>query len=150
MVAEASKDSDTRMGPPGEYSGALRGRCADLHTRRAQGTQDHYWTEALATVSKKFSTERDRLGTSEVTCMLQLQDGASQLLKLIRLRLGKDLQQYVSEHYKRFLHHSARLYQQSMQRYIAEELNLHETSLAGSQIRVYPGKGRTREKGNHC
>ena len=35
--------------------------------------------------------------------MLQLEDGATQLLKLIRLRLGKDLQQDVSEHYKRFL-----------------------------------------------
>ena len=53
--------------------------------------------------------------------VLQLQDGATQLLKLIRLRLGKDLQQDVSEHYKRFLHCSARLYQQSMQHYIFEE-----------------------------
>ena len=34
--------------------------------------------------------------------VLQLEDGATQLLKLIRLRLGKDLQQDVSEHYKRF------------------------------------------------
>ena len=56
--------------------------------------------------------------------MLQLEDGATQLKKLIRLRLGKDLQQDVSEHYKRFLHRSARLYQQSMQHYIAEESNL--------------------------
>ena len=47
--------------------------------------------------------------------VLQLEDGATQLLKLIRLRLGKDLQQDVSEHCKRFLHLSARLYQQSMQ-----------------------------------
>ena len=30
--------------------------------------------------------------------VLQLEDGATQLLKLIRLRLGKDLQQDVSEH----------------------------------------------------
>ena len=42
--------------------------------------------------------------------VLQLEDGAAQLLKLIR-----DLQQDVSEHHKRFLHRSARLYQQSMQ-----------------------------------
>ena len=35
--------------------------------------------------------------------VLQLEDGATQLLKLIRLRLGKDLQQDVSEHNKRFL-----------------------------------------------
>ena len=41
--------------------------------------------------------------------VLQLEDGATQLLKLIRLRLGKDLQQDVSEHYKHFLHRSARL-----------------------------------------
>ena len=61
--------------------------------------------------------------------VLQLEDGATQLLKLIRLRLGKDLQQDVSEHYKRFLHRSARLYQQSMQHYIAEESNLHERAL---------------------
>ena len=54
------------MGRPGEYSGALRGRCADLHSHRAQETQGHYRTEALATVSKGFSTEEDRLGTSEV------------------------------------------------------------------------------------
>ena len=61
--------------------------------------------------------------------MLQLEDGATQLLKLIRLRLGKDLQQDVSEHYKRFLHRFARLYQQSMRHYIAEESNLHERAL---------------------
>ena len=45
------------MGRPGEYSGALRGRCADLHSRCAQGTQGYYRTEALVTVSKGFSTE---------------------------------------------------------------------------------------------
>ena len=53
--------------------------------------------------------------------VLQMEDGATRLLKLIRLRLGKDLPQDVSEHYKRFLHRCARLYQQSMQHYIAEE-----------------------------
>ena len=53
--------------------------------------------------------------------VLQLEDGATQLLKLIRLRLERDLQQDVSEHYKRFLHRCARLYQQSMQHCIAEE-----------------------------
>ena len=58
------------MGRPGEYSVALRGRCADLHSRRAQGTQGYYLTEALATVSKMFSTEGDRLGTSEVGCVV--------------------------------------------------------------------------------
>ena len=62
----AGKGPDTRAGWPGEYSGALRG--ADLHSCRVQGTQGHYWTEALATVSKGFSTEGDRFGTSEVRC----------------------------------------------------------------------------------
>ena len=28
-----------------------RGRCVDLHSRRAEGTQSYYWFEALATVS---------------------------------------------------------------------------------------------------
>ena len=65
----------------------------------------------LATVSKGFSLlELLKSGA------LQLEDGATELLKLIRLRLGKDLQQNVNEHYKRFLHRSARLYQQSMQK----------------------------------
>ena len=35
----------------------------------------------------------------------------------------------MSEHYKRFLHRSARLYQQSMKHYIAEESDLHERAL---------------------
>ena len=72
--------------------------------------------------------------------MLQLEDSATQLLKLVRLRLGKDLQQDVSEHDKRFLHLSARLYQQSMQHYIAEESNLHEqTAITKSHwIRGHP------------
>ena len=35
--------------------------------------------------------------------VLQLEDRAHQLLRLIRLRLGKDLQQDVSVHIKRFL-----------------------------------------------
>ena len=133
------------MGPPGEYSGALRGRCADLHTRRAQGTQDHYWTEALATVSKKFSTEGDRLGTSEVTCAAT-GGRCHSVAELIRLRLGKDLQQDVSEHYKRFLHRSARLYQQSMQHYGAEELNLHERALQAVKSVSTPGKDEPETK----
>ena len=58
--------------------------------------------------------------------VLQLEDGATQQLKLIRLRLWKNLQQDVSEHYKRLLHRSARLYQQLMQQFIDEESNLHE------------------------
>ena len=41
--------------------------------------------------------------------VLQLEDRAHQLLKLIRLRLGKDLQQDASEHCERVLHRSARI-----------------------------------------
>ena len=63
-----SRRPGTREGRPGEYSGALRGRCADFHSRRAQGTRGHCRTEALTTISKGFSTEGDRLGTSEVRC----------------------------------------------------------------------------------
>ena len=78
--------------------------------------------------------------------VLQLEDGATQLLKLIRLRLGKDLQQDVSEHYKRFLHRSARLYQQSMQHYIAEESNLHERALQAVKSVSTPGKDEPETK----
>ena len=78
--------------------------------------------------------------------VLQLEEGATQLLKLIRLRLGKDLQQDVSEHYKRFIHRSARLYQQSMQHYIAEELNLHERSLQAVKSVSTPGKDEPETK----
>ena len=115
------------MGRSGEYSGALRGGCVDLHSRCAEGSQGYSWTEVAAIVSKGFS----EIGLELLlkSGVLQLGDGATQLLKLIRLRPGKDLQQDVSEHYKRFLHRSARLYQQSMQHYIAEESNLHERAL---------------------
>ena len=79
--------------------------------------------------------------------VLQLEDGATQLLKLIRLRLGKDLQQDVSEHYKRFLHRSARLYQQSMQHYIAEESKTY-TKRALQAVRSVstPGKDEPETK----
>ena len=69
--------------------------------------------------------ERNRLGTSEVGCVATGGRRHS-VAEALRLRLGKDLQQDVSEHYKRFLHRSARLYQQSVQHCIAEESNLHE------------------------
>ena len=75
--------------------------------------------------------------------VLQLEDDATQLLKLIRL------QQDVSEHYKRFLHRSARLYQQSMQHYIAEESNLHERALQAVKIVSTPGKDESETKENH-
>ena len=75
--------------------------------------------------------------------VLQLEDGATQLLKLTRLRLGKDLQQDVSEHYKRFLHRSARLYQQH---YIAEESNLHERALQAVKSVSTPEKDEPETK----
>ena len=78
--------------------------------------------------------------------MLQLEDGATQLLNLIRLRLRKYLQQDVSEHYKRFLHRSARLYQQSMQHYITEESNLHERALQAVRSVSSAGTGGTETK----
>ena len=81
--------------------------------------------------------------------VLQLEDGATQLLKPIRLRLGKDVQQDVSEHYKRFLHRSARLHQQSLQHCIAEESNLHERALQPVKSVDTPGKDEP-DQGNHC
>ena len=92
---------------------------------RAEGTQSYiFFSPKLVQQFPKGSPQRE-LGLELLKSgMLQLEDGATQQLKLIRLRLGKDLQQDVSEHYKRFLHRSARLYQQSMQHYIAEDSNL--------------------------
>ena len=78
--------------------------------------------------------------------MLQLEDGATRLLKPFRLRLGKDLQQDVSEHYKRSLHRSARLCQQSMQHCIAEESNLHERALQAVKSVSTPGKDEPETK----
>ena len=61
------------MGRSSQYFGALRGGCADLHSRCAKGPQGYCWTEAsdhrteaFTAVSKGLSTERNRLGTSEV------------------------------------------------------------------------------------
>ena len=76
-------------------------------------------------------------GSPQRSCGLDLlksgalvqKDGATKLIESLRLHLGKDTQQDVSEHYKRFLYRSSRLYQQSMQHYIAEEAALHEKAL---------------------
>ena len=54
--------------------------------------------------------------------------------------LGKDLQQDVSEHKKRFLHRSA------MQHYIAEESNLHERALHAVKSVSTPGKDEPETK----
>ena len=77
---------------------------------------------------------------------LQLDDGAHQLLKLIRLRLGKDFQRDVSELYKRFLHRSACLFQLSMKHYIAQESNLHERALLAVRSVSNTGEGETATK----
>ena len=89
--------------------------------------QKHDWSEAVATVSEGFSAERERENGLALLKpnFLKLEDGACHLLKLSRVRLGKDLQQDVFEHNKRFFHRSARGFQQSMQHYVAEESNLH-------------------------
>ena len=78
----AGKGPDTRVGWPGDFSGALRGRC-DLLSRHAQGTQGHYWTEP--------SPQREIVLELLKSGVLQLEDGATQLLELIRIRLGRDL-----------------------------------------------------------
>ena len=55
MTAEPARDQAPEWDGQAKYSGALRGRCADLHSRRAQGTQGYYRTGAFATISKAFS-----------------------------------------------------------------------------------------------
>ena len=59
---------------------------------------------------------------------------------------GRTVQQDESEHYKRFLHRSARLYQQSMQQCIAEELNLHERALQAVKSVCPPRKDEPETK----
>ena len=56
----AGKELDTRVGWPGQYPGAHRGRCVDLHSRWAEGTQSYCWSEAFATVFQRV-LHRDRL-----------------------------------------------------------------------------------------
>ena len=94
-------------------SAERQGQSYDQHSEHLQGpdrTQCHRWTGALA---------GDNLGLLK-SDVLQMEDGATQLSKLIRLRPGKDLQQDVLDLCKRFLHHPA-LYTQSMQHHIASE-----------------------------
>ena len=52
----------------------------------------------------------------------------------------------MSEHYKRFLHRAARLYQQSMQHYIAKESNLHDRALQAVRSVSTPGKDEPETK----
>ena len=124
MVAEPARDLIPEWDGQAN-TGAFRGICADLHP--------HSKERRIAIGSKplqqflKGSPQRE-IGLELLKAnVLQLED--NQLLKLFRLRFGKDLQQDVSEHYKRFFHRSACLYQRSMQHCVAEESKLHERAL---------------------
>ena len=77
---------------------------------------------------------------------LKLEDGARLLLELFRLHLGKSMQQDVFEHYKRFFHRSARVFQQSMQHYVAEESNLHARASQAVRSVSNTGESETAAK----
>ena len=117
----------------------------DLHSRCAERQQGCSWTRSFCN-SFQRALHREKSAWLLNSGVLPLEDGATQLLKLIRLRLGKDLQQDVSEHYKRFLHRSTRLYQQSMRHYIPEESNLHERALEGVKSLTTSNKTETDSK----
>ena len=110
--------------------------------------QKHHWSEAVATVSEGFSAERERQNHLELLKpnFLKLEDGARHLLKLFRLRLGKDLQQDVFEHNKRFFHRSARGFQLSMQHYVAEESNLYARASQAVRSVSNTGESETAAK----
>ena len=79
--------------------------------------------------------------------VLQLEDGANQLLKLIQLRLGKDLQQDVSEHYKTFFFTALHVCFNSLcNTTVAEESNLHERALQAVRPVSAPSEGETETK----
>ena len=145
----AGKGPGTRVGRPGEYSGALRRRCADLHSRRPQGTQGHCWTEALATVCKKFSTEGNRLGTSEVGCVATegrrhsvAEAHSTPSRKGLAARRVRTLQTFPSPFRASVSAVDATLH--------CRGIKPARTSLAGSQIRVSSEKRRTRDQRSHC
>ena len=120
-------------------------RCADLRSRRTQGTQGHYWTDALATVSKRSSTERDRFGTSEVATGGRRHSVAethsTPSRKGLAARRVRTLQTFLSPFRKSVSAVDATLHRQ--------EIKSARTSLAGSQTCVHTGKRRTRDQGNH-
>ena len=68
--------------------------------------------------------------------VLQLKEGATQLLKLVRLRLGKDLQQPFPSPFRAALH--------------CRGIKPARASHAGSRICVHTGKRRTRDQGHYC
>ena len=108
--------------------------------------QKHHWSEAVATVSEGFSAERENGLELLKPNFLKLEDGAHHLLELFRLHLGKDMQQDVFKHYKRFFHRSARVFQQSMQHYVAEESNLHARASQAVRFVSNTGESETAAK----
>ena len=94
----------------------------------------------------KGSPEGGWLGTSEVWCAATGRRRHS-VAETHSTPFREGLAARRFEHYKRFLHRSARLYQQH---YIAEESNLHERALQAVKSVSTPGKRRTRGQGNHC
>ena len=120
-----------------------------IFTHAVQGTQGHYWTEALATVSKKFSTERDRFGTSEVGCVATggrrhsvAEDHSTPSRKGLAARRVRTLQTFPSPFRASVSAVDATLH--------CRGIKLARTSLAGSQIRVSFEKRRTPDQRNHC
>ena len=95
-------------------------------SRCAEGPQGYSWTEASAAVSKGLSTERNRLGTSEVrrvTTGGRRHSAAEAHSAASRKRLATR--------------------RQSMQHYIAEESNLHERALEAVKSVTTPSKTET-------
>ena len=95
---------------------------------------------------KEFSTEGDRLGTSEVRCVATggrrhsvAEDHSTPSRQGLATRRVRTLQTFPSPL-------RARLYQQSMQHYIAEESNLHERALQAVKSVSTPGKDEPETK----
>ena len=96
----------------------------------------------------KGSPQRERQNHLELLKpnFLKLEHGARHLLKLSCVRLGKDLQQDVFEHNKRFFHRSARVFQQSMQHYVAEVSNVHARASQAVRSVSNTGESQTAAK----
>ena len=87
----AGKGPDTRMGRPGPLSGTFCGGRTDFShsvTKERSNTIGPKVLQQFPKSSPQTETGVELLKSNVV----QLDDGARQLLKLIRLRLGKDLQ----------------------------------------------------------
>ena len=86
----------------------------DLPSFCYDGTKRHHRTTTLATSSQRLPKSN----------LPQKEDGATQLIKLIRLRLGKDPQRDISVHLEQL---TSRMSQ--CKQCIAEESKMHERSL---------------------